>query len=198
MFIFLGSHFDSRILCAQLCLRAYHRPRVSSISATGQLNFGHGSNNFGHGSAQSATGQLKFGHGSEDFRPRVSEMALSRDNLLLARSYLVPAFDTKAQGTPYDWNEKIDYGNGGRKFLKALYYKGLKADGTPDIAAVVDFLRARKDKHGQSIDNKLGTPESMENGWYRMEYLSQRDLFTASGRCRSWETAWHGSEQFNH
>ena len=125
-------------------------------------------------------------------------MASSRENLLLARSFIVPAFDTKAHGTPYDWNEKTDYVNGGKKFLKALYYKGLKADGTPDIAAVVGFLQARKDKHGQSIDNKLGTPESMADGWYRMEYLSQSDLFTASGRCHSWETAWHGSEQFNH
>ena len=43
----------------------------------------------------------------------------------------------------YDWNENTDYVNGGKKFLKALYYKGLKADGTPDIAAVVGFLQAR-------------------------------------------------------
>ena len=31
MFIFLSSHFDSRILCAQLCPRAYLRPRASLI-----------------------------------------------------------------------------------------------------------------------------------------------------------------------
>ena len=42
MFIFLSSHFDSRILCAQLCPRAYRRPRASLI-----------------------------GHGSAQFRPRV-------------------------------------------------------------------------------------------------------------------------------
>ena len=42
MFIFLSSHFDSRILCAQLCPRAYRRPRASLI-----------------------------GHGPAQFRPRV-------------------------------------------------------------------------------------------------------------------------------
>jgi hypothetical protein len=64
MLIFLSSHFDSRIFCAQFA----HVPTVGNglaQSATGQLNFGHGSANFGHGSAQSASGQLKFGHGSE-------------------------------------------------------------------------------------------------------------------------------------
>ena len=124
-------------------------------------------------------------------------MASSRDNLLLARS-AVPAFNTKAHGVAYGWNKKIAFVHGGKNFHKALYAKGLAADGIPDIAAVVGFLQARKDKHGQSIDNKLGTPESMADGWYRMEYLSHSDLFTASGRCHSWETAWHGSERFNH
>ena len=125
-------------------------------------------------------------------------MASSRDNLLLARSAIVPAFDTKAHGTAYDWNKKIAFVHGGKHFHKALYAKGLNADGIPDIAAVVGFLQARKDKHGQSIDNKLGTPEYISDGWYRMEYLSHSDLFTASGRCHSWETAWHGCERFNH
>ena len=124
-------------------------------------------------------------------------MASSRDNLLVAR-FAVPEFDSKAHGVALDWNTKIVFVHGGKNFQKALHAKGLDDDGLPDIAAVVGFLQARKDKHGQSIDNKLGTPEYISDGWYRMEYLSHSDLFTASGRCHSWQTAWHGCERFNH
>ena len=65
MLIFLSSHLDSRIFCAQLCPRAYLRPRASLI--------GHGPAQFRpRASITSATGQHNFGHGPEYLRPRAS------------------------------------------------------------------------------------------------------------------------------
>ena len=56
MLIFLSSHLDSRIFCAQLCPRTYLRPRASLI--------GHGPAQFRpRASITSATGQHNFGHG---------------------------------------------------------------------------------------------------------------------------------------
>ena len=112
--------------------------------------------------------------------------------------FVVPAFNPAARGVALDWNEKIHFGHGGQKLQKALWHEGLDANGRPDIAAVVGFLQAREDKHGKSIDTLLGPPEPQSDGWYRMEYLGHRDLFRASGRCHSWETAWHGCERLNH
>ena len=124
-------------------------------------------------------------------------MASSRGNLLGAR-FDVPAFNPAAHGVAFDWNEKIVFIHGGKNLKKALHAEGLDADGLPDIAAVVGFLQAREDKHGKSIDTLLGPPEPQSDGWYRMEYLGHRNLFTSSGRCHSWETAWHGCERLNH
>jgi hypothetical protein len=124
-------------------------------------------------------------------------MASPRDNLLVAR-FGLPAFNPTAHGVALDWNTKIEFINGGKHFKKALQAKGFDAGGLPDIAAVVGFLQARKDKHGQPIDNLFGPPELQADGWYRMISLSHSDLFTASGRCHSWQTAWHGCERLNH
>ena len=110
----------------------------------------------------------------------------------------VPRFDENCHGKPCDWND-----DGRKLFWGRRAYRhfnmGSVAETEVDIGNVFQFLSLRRGRNVRPISELLGSPEPMDDGWFRCSWVGfheeqlPRETLGKYGQGQAdWHRAWHG------
>ena len=96
-----------------------------------------------------------------------------------------------ANGIPTQWSGGTIYWG---KATQKKYFANV-VPAVPDVNDVLSFLQVRLGPDGQPVAHKLGDPQEMERGVWRLPWKGFEEPTVAMGpRDGTWERAWHGTK----